>query len=390
MRARTAWWVAGCAAAGSVALIGGGLALAYMDRHLVPASLADWTVSNVSGQVVNMAVPVTGFVLASRRPENRIGWLFLVAGLALGLSGFSNPYALHALVADRGSLPAGLVFAWLSNWIWIIAVAALAFLFLLFPTGQLRSRRWRPAAWFAGGAFAIATVSTLITATRLWAHPFTSSPGSLDGLTALLEVMAGFLISAGLLVSVVAVVIRFAKSSGEERLQLKWCAAAALVLAVVFVASIWLNSAVVNVLQSVAFLCLWTAIATAVLKYRLYEIDRIISRTLAYAIVTGLLVGLYAGLVLLATHVLSFSSPVAVAAATLAAAALFSPVRHRVQRAVDRRFNRARYDADTTVALFSAHLKDAVNLDSVQDDLASVVQRALEPAHVSVWISQRD
>ena len=390
MTARTARWVAGCAAAGSVALIGGGLALAYVDRHLVPASLADWTVSNVSGQVVNMAVPVTGFVLASRRPENRIGWLFLVAGLALGLSGFSNPYALHALVADRGSLPAGLVFAWLSNWIWIIAVAALAFLFLLFPTGQLRSRRWRPAAWFAGGAFAIATVSTLITATRVWAHPFTSSPGSLDGLTALLEVMAGFLISAGLLVSVVAVVIRFAKSSGEERLQLKWCAAAALVLAVVFVASIWLNSAVVNVLQSVAFLCLWTAIATAVLKYRLYEIDRIISRTLAYAIVTGLLVGLYAGLVLLATHVLSFSSPVAVAAATLAAAALFSPVRRRVQRVVDRRFNRARYDADTTAALFAAHLKDAVDLDSVQDDLASVVQRALEPAHVSVWISQRD
>ena len=382
--------MAGCAAAGSVALIGGGLALAYVDRYLVPASLADWTVSNVSGQLVNMAVPVTGFVLASRRPENRIGWLFLVAGLALGLSGFSNPYALHALVADRGSLPAGPAFAWLSNWIWIIAVAALGFLFLLFPTGQLRSRRWRPAAWFAGGAFAIATVSTLITATRLWAHPFTSSPGSLDGLTALLGVMTGFLISAGLLVSVVAVVIRFAKSSGEERLQLKWCAAAALVLAVVFVASIWLNSAVVNVLQSVAFLCLWTAIATAVLKYRLYEIDRIISRTLAYAIVTGLLVGLYSGLVLLATHVLSFSSPVAVAAATLAAAALFSPVRRRVQRAVDRRFNRARYDADRTVALFTAHLKDAVDLDSVRDDLASVVQRALEPAHVSVWISQRD
>jgi hypothetical protein len=136
--------------------------------------------------------------------------------------------------------------------------------------------------------------------------------------------------------------------------------------------------------------CLWTAIATAVLKYRLYEIDRIISRTLAYAIVTGLLVGLYAGLILLATHVLSFSSPVAVAAATLAAAALFSPVRRRVQRVVDRRFNRARYDADTTVALFAAHLKDAVDPDSVRDDLASVVQRALEPAHVSVWISRRD
>ena len=390
MRARTARWVPRCAAAGSVALLGAGLALAYVDRHLAPASLANWTVSNISGQVVNMAVPVTGFVLASRRPENRIGWLFLVAGLALGLSGFSNPYALHALVADRGSLPAGQVFAWLSNWIWMIAVAALAFLFLLFPTGQLRSRRWRPAAWFAGGAFALAMVSTLVAASRLWTHPFTSSLGGLDGLTALLEVMAGFLISAGLLVSVVAVVVRFAKSSGEERLQLKWCAAAALVLVVVFVASIWVNSAAVNVLQSLAFLCLWTAIATAVLKYRLYEIDRIISRTLAYAIVTGLLVGLYAGLVLLATHVLSFSSPVAVAAATLAAAALFSPVRRRVQLVVDRRFNRARYDADKTVAAFASRLQDAVDLDAVQADLVGVVQHALEPAHISVWIRPRE
>ncbi len=391
MRARTARWVAGCAAAGSVALIVGGLVLAYVDRHLLPASLTGWTVSNISGQVVNVAVPVAGFVLASRRPANRIGWLFLVAGLALGLSGFSSPYALHALVTDRGSWPAGQVFAWLSNWIWMIAVAALAFLFLLFPTGRLRSRRWRPAAWFAGGAFALATVWTLIAASRLWAHPFTSpSLRSPDGLTALLLLMSAFLISAALLVSVMAVVVRFAKSSGEERLQLKWCAAAALVLVVVFVASIWVNSAAVNVLQSLAFLCLWTAIATAVLKYRLYEIDRIISRTLAYAIVTGLLVGLYAGLVLLATHVLSFSSPVAVAAATLAAAALFSPVRRRVQRVVDRRFNRAGYDADTTVALFATHLKDAVDLDSVRDDLASVVQRALEPDHVSVWISRRD
>ena len=384
MRARTARWVAGRTAAASVALMVGGLVLEYADRHRVPASLTGWTVSNVSGQVVNMAVPVTGFVLASRRPENRIGWLFLVAGAALGLSGFSFPYALHALVADRGSWPVGQVFAWLSNWIWVIAVAALAFLFLLFPTGQLRSQRWRPAAWFAGGASALAAVGALIYATRLWAHPFAPSTlGGLDGLIAVL-------ISAALLVSVVAVVVRFAKSSGEERLQLKWCAAAALVLAVVFVASIWVNSAVVNVLQSLAFVGLWTAIATAVLKYRLYDIDRIISRTLAYAIVTGLLVGLYAGLVLLATHVLSVHSTVAVAAATLAAAALFSPVRRRVQQVVDRRFNRARYDADMTVALFAAHLKDAVDLDSIRDDLASVVQRALEPAHVSVWINQRD
>ena len=132
------------------------------------------------------------------------------------------------------------------------------------------------------------------------------------------------------------------------------------------------------------------SIGIAILRYRLYDIDRIISRTLAYAIVTGLLVGVYAGLVLLATRVLSFHTPVAVAASTLAAAALFNPLRRRVQRAVDRRFNRARYNAGKTVAAFAARLQDAVDLDAVQDDLAGVVHQALEPAHVSVWISQRD
>jgi hypothetical protein len=371
-----------------VALIGGALALAYVDRHQVDASLTGWNLSSISGQVVNVAVPVAGFILASRRSGNRIGWLFLVAGLMVGLSDFASRYASHALVAGRGPVAAGRAFAWLSNWTWVIPVAMLAFLFLLFPTGSVRSRRWRPAAWFVGGVFTLATVWALIAATNLWAHPFTT-PTQVAGLTALSYRMTAFLISAALLVSVAALIVRFVKSSGEERLQLKWCATAALVLAVVFVATMWVDSAAVNVLQSLAFLSLWTAIAVAVLKYRLYEIDRIISRTLAYAIVTGLLVGVYTGLVLLATQVFRFHTPVAVAASTLAAAALFNPLRRRVQQVVDRRFNRARYDADQTVAAFATGLKDTVNLHSVRDDLATVVDRALEPAHVSVWISHQ-
>jgi hypothetical protein len=388
MRVRSVRWLAGSVAAVSVALIGAGLVLAYLDRHLLSSSLTDWTVSGVSGQVVNAAVPITGFVLASRRPENRIGWLFLAAGLGLGISGFSNPYALHALVADPGSLPAGRAFAWLSNWIWVIPVAMLAFLFLLFPSGYVRSRRWRRAAWFVGGAFALAAVLFLTAAIRLWAHPYASpGPPGAAWLTAL-YLIGAVVFSAALVISVAALVVRFVKSSGEERLQLKWCAAAALVLVVVFVASIWANSAAVNILQSLAFLCLWTAIAVAVLKYRLYDIDQIISRTLAYAIVSGLLVGVYAGLVLLATQVFQFRSTVTVAAATLVAAALFNPLRRRVQKAVDRRFNRARYDAEQTMAAFAARLKDAVDIDSIRDDLAGVVHQALEPAHVSVWVSR--
>jgi hypothetical protein len=142
-----------------------------------------------------------------------------------------------------------------------------------------------------------------------------------------------------------------------------------------------------SVLQAIGLLALPVSMGVAVFKYRLFDIDRILSRTLAYAIVTGLLVGVYAGLVLLATRVLVFQTPVAVAAATLAAAALFAPVRRRVQRAVDRRFNRARYDADRTLAAFSTRLTGALDLDAVRDDLAATVHAALEPAHVSVWLA---
>ena len=138
------------------------------------------------------------------------------------------------------------------------------------------------------------------------------------------------------------------------------------------------------------FLALPLSIGVAVLRYGLFDIDRIISRTLAYTIVTGLLVGVYAGIVLLSTDVLSLTSSAAVAASTLAAAALFNPLRRRVQRVVDRRFNRARYDGEQTVAAFAVRFKDAVDLDSVRDDLASVVQKALEPAHVSVWMNERE
>jgi hypothetical protein len=184
--------------------------------------------------------------------------------------------------------------------------------------------------------------------------------------------------------------LRWRRASGEHRQQLKWLASGAAVTVCLGPVSNAVSSHIAAS-QLVAFgvVALPVSIGVGILKYRLYDIDRIISRTLAYAIVTGLLVGLYAGLVLLATEVLRLHTPVAVAASTLAAAALFSPLRRRVQRAVDRRFNRARYDTDQTVAAFAARLKDTVDLDSVHDDLASVVTKALEPAHVSVWMNER-
>jgi hypothetical protein len=193
--------------------------------------------------------------------------------------------------------------------------------------------------------------------------------------------------------SVAAQALSYRNSSGVRRQQLKWLAGGSALAAAGIPVAATLSSrpgilGVVGDVAGAGLLGVPVCMGVAIMRYRLFDIDRIISRTLAYAIVTGLLVGVYAGLVLLATGVFQFRSTVAVAAATLAAAALFNPLRRRVQRAVDRRFNRARFDADLTVAAFASRLKDAVDLDSVRDDLAGVVQKALEPAHISVWINE--
>ena len=189
-------------------------------------------------------------------------------------------------------------------------------------------------------------------------------------------------------------VLSYRRSSGERRQQLKWLMAGSAV-AGVDVVFLFIGGSqrpggwrILGDLALAGFLAIPFSIGVAVLKYRLFDIDRLISRTLAYAIVTGLLVGVYAGIVLLATRVVSINTPVAVAGSTLAAAALFNPLRRRVQRVVDRRFNRARYDADTAVAAFAARLKDAVDLEAASAELVDVVHRSLEPAHVSVWLRQ--
>jgi hypothetical protein len=390
-------WATGCVAAVSVALLVAGIALSYADRHMGP--LSRWDFSDVFEEATFIAVPVVGFILTSKRPGNRVGWIFLGAGLVVGLGFFCDRYGRGGLVAAPGSLPAARVAAWFANWAWTtIPAAGLAYILLLFPDGRLHSRRWRPAAWFVAAAFTLDAAAEVARACHVWANPFTAlSSGWYPGLrTAIL-----ILVPAALLASAAAVVVRFAGSSGAERLQLKWfVAAAVLVVAAIIPLALAPQTglspaatrAAVSTLKVVfclALVCWYAAIAIAILKYRLYDIDRVISRTLAYAIVTGVLAGVYAGLVLLATQGFRVHTPVAVAAATLAAAALFSPLRRRVQQAVDRRFNRARYDADQTVAAFAARLKDAVDLDTVRGDLARVVQTALEPAHVSVWTNRR-
>jgi hypothetical protein len=278
---------------------------------------------------------------------------------------------------------------------------------LLFPDGKLPSPRWRWVLWgylAAAGCLAVSYYSALVTVMVTHSVRIDDTGGlvavdSPSGRTAWLSTvsLAVFAILAAFWLSFVGrLVLNFRRSTGERRQQLKWLLSGSALAIVGGITNILLAvldpnapawaQAIVSTLGTAGLVALPLSIGVAILKYRLYEIDRIISRTLAYAIVTGLLIGLYAGLVLLATRVLSFHTPVAVAASTLAAAALFNPLRRRVQLIVDRRFNGARYDADQMVAAFAARLKDAVDLGSVRDDLAAVVQKALEPAHISVWI----
>jgi signal transduction histidine kinase len=390
MRARTTRWVAGGIAAGSIALMAGGMVLAYADRHLLSAGRTTWDFSDVFGDVVNLAVPVVGLILVSRRPANRIGWLFLAVGLSLGLSTFATSYGLRALVAAPGSLPAGRAFAWLTNWSWVIQLALLAFLLLLFPTGQLRSRRWRPAAWFVGGAFALITVALLVGATRTWSHPFSSFNQALTR-PAFTTVL--ILLPAALLVSVAAVVVRFARSVGEERLQLKWFAAAALLVVATLIATIVTNSnsVVASVLSNVAFVCLFAAIAIAVLKYRLYDIDIVISKAVQYGSLAVFITAVYAGVVAgVGTLAGNRHTPLLPALAAAVVAVAFQPVRQRAGRLANRVVYGRRATPYQVLSQFAQRIGGTYSSEDVLPQMAHIVAAGTGANHVVIWLRVGD
>jgi hypothetical protein len=388
--AAVAWVIAGVSAAGFAAA----WVLAARNRDL-----ADVTADFGPDRFL-VAYAVVGAVVASRRASNPIGWLLLGIGLVAACRGLAGEYARHGLAGP--SHPGAAVWAaWFVSWSLILLFPGglLTFLLLLFPSGRPLSRRWRVVIWLGIGLGVLFLLVNWLTpgALTVTGLPSVPNPTRIQSMIELsrdskLGNGAWLLSWVSLAAAATSVFIRYRRSAGEERLQLKWFAYAALLslalLVVLLPVSVVTRSGQILFDVAVAAgigLALPLAIGIAILRYRLYAIDRIISRTVAYTIVTGLLVGVYTGLVLLATRVLSVHTPVAVAVATLAAAALFSPLRQRVQRAVDRRFNRARYDADQTVAAFAARLKDAIDLDSVCDNLAAAVQQALEPAHMAVW-----
>ena len=385
MRVRTARWVAGGMAAAAVALIAGGLALAYVDQHLVAADLSSWHFVDVFEQVVSVSPAVVGFVLASRRPGNRIGWLLLVAGLGLGLRAFTHQYALRALVAAPGSWPGGRVAAWVSNWIWVIPTAMLALVLLLFPTGRLRSRRWRPAAWFVGGALALAMAGALVTATRLWARPFPTSIGQMGGPA--VAFAPAVCVVAALAVGAAAVVVRFARSSGEERLQLKWFAAAAVLLIVSFAAGLPFSSGPVTVFNGLAVLCLFAAIAVAVLKYRLYDFDLVISKAVLYGSPAVFITAVYTALVVgVGTLAGNTRSPLLAALAAAVVAVAFQPVRQRAGRLANRVVYGRRASPYQVLSEFAQRIGGTYAAGEVLPRMAQIVAAGTGAERVVVWL----
>jgi hypothetical protein len=402
-RVSTALW------AGIVLAAFAGAALTILARGNLKAS--DLTAS--LGDAAAAVAYATLGALVVRRAGNLIGWLMLGEGAGLAFLNAASTYAVLGVATFPGALPAAKQAGTAAEVSFAGVAFLIAFMVFLFPTGKLPSRRWRPAA---AAGFLLAGLSTigLVLRPRLVQLPGVGgisltfrNPLGVDRLPPVLRVVligtisgVSAVFAAFLAVAFVSLAVRYRAGGQLLRQQVKWLALAAVAFVICQATALlitgaspsWLSGVSYAAVAAIALFGIPAAMTVAILRHQLYDIDRIISRTLEYAIVTGLLVGVYAGLVLLATQALpvSLSTPVAVAVATLAAAALFSPLRRRVQRIVDRRFNRARYDAESTVAAFAARLKDTVDLDSVRDDLAGVVHQALEPAHVSVWIRQHD
>jgi len=344
--------------------------------------------------LVLIALAVIGAVVASRQPRNAIGWILCVTPLSLALLILSeHAYWALALGDPQPSREAELV-AWLASWIWIPALIPLLTLFpLLFPTGRPPTPRWRPVLWIALAAGLFTFVGEAFAPGRSEDYPV-DNPFD-GGVVAEVADGVGFVLMAvGALSSLASLVVRFRRSRGTEREQLKWVTSAAVVFVVMFIVPTekFAGADVAAAALLFGILVIASAVAVAMLRYRLYDIDVVINRALVYGALTAMLAGTYLGSVLLLQLALSTftdGSGLAVAASTLATAALFRPLRARTQAVVDRRFFRRKYDSTRTIEAFSARLRDQVDLGELDSDLRAVVSEALQPAHITLWLRER-
>ena len=346
-----------------------------------------------------------GAVVASRRPGNLVGWLLCLSGVAVSVSTFTSMYAIYALLARPGVLPAGEVSAWIAAWVLPVIIGLQVSYLLLFPTGRLPGRRWRWLAWLIGIFVLVGVILSAFSS-----RPYFGALGSIrnplgiegftDVWTAVLVTMAPLLYGA----TVLSVIVRLRRAVGVERQQLKWFAYAIAIYAL----SIALNVVALaingprwfewttNAIFTGAGVAIPISIGIAILRYHLYDIDRIINRTLVYGSLTAMLVMVYLGSVVVVQTAFQLITgherlpQLAVVVSTLVIAALFYPLRRRLQEFVDRRFYRRKYDAGETLAAFSAKLRNEVDLDPLMDDVIEVVRGTVQPEHVSLWVREKE
>jgi hypothetical protein len=379
-----------------------GALTALLTAASVPvAAVAHQLGGSVTSCALGFACLVTGTILARRQPCNSIGWVLLASSAFFALNTLASAWSVYVYLQHHTGAPLGAVAVVLQP-SWAPAIVLFAVSILLFPDGRVPGGLWRAALWvflvlglaWLGGAFGIALYAIATHAIHLDVGGNLVMTDRPTGGNLWWGAVQDAFFTA-LILSAIAWIGRqlamFRRANPIQRLQLKWLISGASISVVGGFASILTSGSggIVGVAGDVLGLGLVAfplAIAVAVQRYRLYEVDRLISRTLAYAILTGLLVGVFIGLIALSTNTLALSGRVGVATSTLAAAALFNPLRIRIQRLVDRRFNRARYDAEATVAAFTIRLRDAVEISAIRADLLDAVNRAVEPTHASVWI----
>jgi hypothetical protein len=359
---------------------------------------------DATGQIVLYlgfsAFMVVGALIVAHRPGNAIGWLFSAIALLAFTGQLANEYAIYALATRPGSLPGASLAAWYGSWPWYLVLAlALIFTPLVFPTGRLLSPLWRPVAWLAGAATAALTVLAALQA-ELEPVPGRLIPNPI-GIAAVENpekspVGGAVFITLVVLAAVAlgSLVIRFRRSRGEERQQLKWFTYAGALALPTAVLATFVNNTVGNLIFASPIVFVPVAAGIAILRYRLYNIDRLINRTLVYGSLTALLGGVYAGVVLVLGQVFGGvgRDPPSwvVAGATLAVAVLFQPARRRIQQVVDRRFNRRKYDMAQTVDVFAARLRDELDLDALSAELLAVVDQSMQPTQLSLWLRPQD
>jgi hypothetical protein len=336
-----------------------------------------------------------GALIVSRHPNHRIGWLLCALGCLTAIGNFASEYAIYGLISHPGGAPGAEALAWFTSWLSSGYLALLAALLALFPSGRPLSPRWRWVLWLAGSGVAC----TLLGALWLWplrgAALLQIHPPEPVGLPGLLYTVGSWAPVVAVLAAVASLAVRFRRARGAERQQLKWLAYAGVMVVLCFVlpeaAADALGSQLAGDLVFAAlFVPVPVAVGVAILKHHMYDIDRLINRTLVYGLLTALLALIYAGVVLVLGPLfggLGAEPPSwVVAGATLAVAALFQPARRRIQQVVDRRFNRRKYNAANTIEAFATHLRDQVDLDTLSTDLLAVVDQTMEPTRVSLWL----